>query len=231
MAWRRIVEWRAQRRFKRKFGRLSFAQEGEDMVLRKIFENLGRPGRYVDVGAHHPVRFSNTYFFYLRGWRGINVEPNPDIRDAFLLLRPNDINLTLGVAPTAGILEYTVFNEPALNTFDSAFAARMEAEKKYSIVNRIRIPVQRLDQVLSEHHPANTPIDFMSVDVEGLDLEVLRSNDWTRFRPQVVVVEQHDFDISRPELFPMHVFMREQGYALYSKCMHSLIYKQMDKPA
>jgi hypothetical protein len=75
---------------------LSYAQEGEDMVLRRIFEDQPL-GFYVDVGAHHPVRFSTTYFFYRRGCRGINIDATPGSMDAFRRLRPRDINLEVAI--------------------------------------------------------------------------------------------------------------------------------------
>ena len=95
----------------------SYSQEGEDMVLSRIFSDKSK-GFYVDVGAHHPMRFSNTYSFYKRGWQGINIEPNPDSISMFKRYRPRDINLNCGIAWNKGNLEYYMFDEPALNTFD-----------------------------------------------------------------------------------------------------------------
>ena len=100
----------------------SFAQEGEDLVLERFLE--GRPsGFYVDVGAFHPRRFSNTRSFYERGWRGINIEPAAEGCRLFRQERPRDTNLELAVSETPGELAYYVFDDPALNTFDRALAA------------------------------------------------------------------------------------------------------------
>src|SRR5215207_3271493 len=95
----------------------SYAQEGEDLVLRRLFEER-TTGFFVDVGAHHPRRFSNTYLFYRAGWRGINVEPNPDLTPLFARERPRDVTLQLGVSDVPGMLTYFRFNDGALNTFD-----------------------------------------------------------------------------------------------------------------
>src|SRR5690349_18351333 len=81
--------------------RRSYSQEGEDMVLRRVFEHKAH-GFYVDVGAHHPMRFSNTYFFYRRGWRGINIDARPGSKREFDRARPRDINVECGVAQVAG---------------------------------------------------------------------------------------------------------------------------------
>src|SRR5580700_9536062 len=96
----------------------SYAQEGEDMVMRRFFESRATPGFYVDVGAHHPQRFSNTYFFYRQGWRGINIDAMPGSMKAFETLRPRDINIEAAVSAEHQSLTYAIFNEPALNSFD-----------------------------------------------------------------------------------------------------------------
>jgi hypothetical protein len=79
------------------FGRITYSQEGEDMVLARLFEGLGRPGFYVDIGAHHPVRFSNTFYFYRRGWHGVNVDALPGTAMLFQRMRPRDKTIECGV--------------------------------------------------------------------------------------------------------------------------------------
>src|ERR1700726_1466588 len=85
------------------FVNLAYSQDGEDMILRRLFERQ-KSGFYVDVGAHHPYRFSNTCYFYRRGWRGINIDPNPEAIAAFRRDRPHDINVCVGVSEEAGEL-------------------------------------------------------------------------------------------------------------------------------
>jgi FkbM family methyltransferase len=205
-------------------GAVSYAQEGEDLVLRRFLEQR-RGGFYVDVGAHHPTRFSNTYFFYEQGWRGINIEPAPGAAAEFARLRPRDINLQVGVAETPGALTYYVFDEPALNTFDAALARDREARTPYRIVGTKSIAVERLDALLKNNLPPGQAIDFMSIDVEGLDLQVLHSNDWSRYRPDLVLVEALDFRLEQAAAHPMHVFMRGKGYDLVAKTLNTLFYR------
>src|SRR5271166_7015278 len=85
------------------FVNLAYSQDGEDMILRRLLAGQ-KSGFYVDVGAHHPYRFSNTCYFYRQGWRGINVDTNPDAIEAFRRDRPSDINVCVGVSDTAGEL-------------------------------------------------------------------------------------------------------------------------------
>ncbi|MCP2732462.1 FkbM family methyltransferase, partial [Symplocastrum sp. BBK-W-15] len=95
---------------------LSYSQEGEDMIISRFFEGK-KQGFYVDVGAHHPQRFSNTYRFYLQGWRGINIDAMPGSMEIFNKIRANDINLEISISDCNQILTYYEFNEPALNGF------------------------------------------------------------------------------------------------------------------
>jgi FkbM family methyltransferase len=210
-------------------GRLSFAQEGEDMILARIFEGQDR-GFYVDVGAHHPQRFSNTYYFYLRGWRGINVDAAPGSMTLFEALRPRDINLEVPVAASRQVLTYYVFNEPALNSFSKEVSAKRDGFYGYRIISEERLETRTLADLLDEHLPAGTEIDFLSVDVEGLDYEVLSSNDWSRYRPRVLLVEDLD---SRPleDLADsaLTVMLRRHGYRLTSKTVYTLIFSRADE--
>jgi FkbM family methyltransferase len=204
---------------------LSYSQEGEDRVLTRFLDGR-KAGFYVDVGAHHPVRFSNTYLFYERGWRGINVEPSPGAIEAFHSLRHRDINVRSGVAENSGELIYYVFDDPALNTFDRDLMREREAKTPYRVVATSTVKVERLDKILAAHLPEGQAIDFMSVDVEGFDLQVLRSNDWSRYRPELVLVEALDFSLQSPKQHPVHVFMISVGYELAAKTLNTLFYRE-----
>jgi FkbM family methyltransferase len=202
----------------------SFSQEGEDLVLSRIFHNKPT-GFYVDIGAHHPARFSNTYKFYKAGWRGINVEPNPDYFNLFTRYRPRDTNLNFGIAKENGSLEYFMFDEPALNTFDGKILEDRIVNTSYKHLKTIQIDVKPLAQVLNEHVPHKIKIDFLSIDVEGFDLDVIKSNDWVNFRPSWVLVEQLKLENIEQLDFEMHHYMKSIGYILFAKTFNTLFYK------
>ena len=206
----------------------SYSQEGEDMILRRIFGNQST-GFYVDVGAHHPKRFSNTYYFYKRGWRGINIDAMPGSINEFNKQRRKDINLEIGIASQKGILTYYIFNEPALNTFDEELALHREKSKQYFIKSKIAIPVAPLEDVLKKHLSVSQTIDFMSVDVEGFDFQVLHSNNWQRYRPHYLLVECLELDGWDDSTDPIHDFLRAQNYRPISKTVNTLIYKDCRK--
>lgn len=201
-----------------------YSQEGEDMVLRRIFGDRPVPGFYIDVGAHHPRRFSNTYLFYKQGWRGINVEPNPAVSGLFRRERPADINLTIAISDAPGVRTYYMFDEPALNTFDEERAAAIERERDYRLTEKRPTPLRRLDAVLDEHLPAGQSIAFLSVDVEGHDVEVLASNDWTRYRPAVVLVEALGALFEGSGSSAVDALLRREGYVLFAKTVHTRIF-------
>ena len=203
----------------------AFSLEGEDLILGRVFEGKS-DGFYVDVGAHHPTLYSNTYYFYLRGWRGINIDAMPGSMTAFKAGRPRDINLEIAVAENPGKLTYHIFNYPALNTFDPVLAKERDGKDIYKIIERREIEMRPLAQILREHLPARKKIDFMSVDVEGFDLAVLRSNDWKRFLPTYVLVEDFSGDTVEEALnSPIAAFLRPLGYALFAKTAHTQIFR------
>ena len=198
-------------------GRLSYSQEGEDLVLARFFETIKKTeGFFVDIGAHHPIRYSNTYYFYRRGWRGINVDALPGTKKLFERMRPKDITVECGVGVKAGILTYFSFNEPALNTF-----SEHEAKKKdilpYRMLKKIPIPIVTLETILDENLPLEQGIDFLSIDVEGFDHEVISSNNWGKYRPKIILVEILESRVHDLGSHPTAKILLEQGYKFIAK--------------
>ncbi len=203
---------------------LSYAQEGEDMVLLRLL-NWRNHGFYVDVGAHHPFRFSNTAMLHKLGWRGINIDADLDLMRAFEQHRPGDTNLTVGVSDAAGRLRLHKFDDPALNTFDDAIAENLVKAGVYKEVSRHEVTVERLEVLLAAHLAPRQSIDLMNIDAEGRDMNVLRSNDWTRFRPGVVLVEQRARTIADALAGSANIFLSAQGYELIAKTVNTLIFR------
>lgn len=208
----------------------AYSQEGEDLIMQRIFAGK-TDGFYVDVGAHHPRRFSNTYLFYRQGWRGINVEPNPDFAADFMRERKRDINLQLGVSDCRGTLTYYQFNDPALNSFDKELTDARLANTAYKLVGTQEISVERLERVLEQHVPSGVKIDFLSIDVEGLDMAVLRSNNWSRYRPRYVLAESLETSLEEALQGEVYAFMKTQGYKLFGKTLNTLIFQEVNGDA
>lgn len=204
--------------------RLCYGQEGEDMILARIFKDRAA-GFFVDVGAHHPTRFSNTYLLYRRGWRGVNIDANPGSMELFRKLRPRDINLELGIARAAGGMTYFDFVEPAFNTFDAAQAARVQQNSGVRLLREVTVPVEPLATVLERHVPEGRAIDLLTVDVEGLDYEVLASNDWDRFRPDFVLAEVIRSLPGTPAPDRVLEFMTGAGYEVYARTVNTCFFR------
>jgi len=201
-----------------------YGQEGEDLILDRLFSEQAS-GFYVDVGAHHPFRFSNTYLLYQRGWRGINIDAMPGSMAAFQRWRPRDINIECMIASEATSHTYYQYDEPALNTVSAAVVDKRKVESpQYKVAGTVTLQSRPLEELLAEHVPAGTTIDLMNVDVEGLDLDVLASNDWSHFRPRVIVVELLWTGFSDMEKSAMYQFLTARGYRLLSKLMNSAIF-------
>jgi FkbM family methyltransferase len=206
----------------RDFHLKSYSQEGEDMVLRKLFEQKSK-GFYVDVGAHHPKRFSNTYFFYKKGWSGINIDATPGSMKPFRMCRPRDTCIEAAVSCKPGMLRFYMFDEPTLNTCDEELV-ESATKRGYALLNVETLPTRTLEDVLSEFLPAGQVIDFMTVDVEGADLDVLKSSNWELYRPRYLLVERLEFDLGQKENDALCQYLVRQGYGLYGKMVNTLIF-------
>ena len=191
---------------------LSFSQFGEDRFLARFFQNQSN-GFYVDVGAYHPFNASNTFLLYDRGWSGINLEPAPDGLAELRRHRPRDINLPIAVAPEAGRVTYSM---------SGAFAGIVDEQRLWTDASgRTTVDAMPLSEILDKHLPSGQAIDLLDVDCEGHDVAVLRSNDWDRYRPTLVLAEAHrDEDIST-----LNHLMEEVGYRLRSQFDLTLIYE------
>jgi FkbM family methyltransferase len=210
-----------------RYSRECYSQEGEDILLAR-FRNAYEPGFYVDVGAHHPSIFSNTFFFYKRGWRGINIDATPGSMRVFNIVRPRDINLEIAVSDKQEILEFHTFSNPLLNSADRDIVkSRRTALNEQSASNNVfRVNADTLESILDKHLPPGTEIDFMSVDVEGADLKVLLSNDWTRFRPKYLFVEILGATIETLHESQITKYLTSVGYEPMSKLLHTVLFKE-----
>lgn len=170
-----------------------YSQMYEDYILGHVFADQ-QAGFFVDVGANHPDHFSVTRLFSDRGWRGMNIDANPQFGPIYSDRRPHDINLSVGISDTPGRLTfYKISDAPGedrfqvagLSTFDRAIAA--EHRRNGFLIRETLVPLVRLDTLLREHHVEQ--IDFLNIDVEGFEKNVLRSLDFAAVAPRVVVVE------------------------------------------
>ncbi len=164
---------------------LSYAQNMEDVVLAGLFAGQST-GFYIDIGGGHAVADNVSFFSYEQGWRGIVVEPQTHLAALYAHIRPRDTVISALAGQQEGTLdlfEATTFH--GLSTASTAHA--LAAEKAGVTGKRVSKPVTTLARLCADHAPA--VIDFLKIDVEGHEADVLRGNDWQRYRPKVVLVE------------------------------------------
>ncbi len=200
----------------------SYSGEGEDLIIQKIF-NHRTNGFYVDVGCYHPKINSNTFILYTNGWSGINIDANPDSIKKFDKLRKKDVNINVGIAQNKGELTYYTFDEPAVNTFSKELYEERKKLGTLTYLGEQRIAVEPLRDVLDRLHLKRT-IDVLDIDVEGFDLEVLASNDWEQYLPNIILVEEQTVKGSSFESLDTHQFLVPKGYQLIAKTFSTVIY-------
>lgn len=217
--------WQFKKRFLDGYSRKSYSQEGEDLLLYRIFEKK-RNGFYVDVGAHHPKRFSNTFLFYKRGWNGINIDAMPGSMKLFNQLRPRDINIECAVTTREESLTYFIFKDPALNGISSTFSKdrllRAESENAHKVI----LQGKPLNQILQTFLPEEQNIDFLSVDAEGHDFIVLQSIDLNQYKPSYILVEILYTDFSDIDKDPVYIHLLNNGYSLFAKLVKTCVFKR-----
>lgn len=166
--------------------RVSYSQFGEDLYLTMLLGYEKSDGTYVDIGCFHPIQFSNTYIFYQRGWRGVAVDPNPELRKLWARYRPHDLFLSDAVSNSTLPERYNSNTKyPPCSRLISDDNPTTAAPTE--IVSRIK-PV-RLAELLGRHLPEGS-IDLLNIDCEGHDLDVIKSNDFLRWKPKVIAIEE-----------------------------------------
>ena len=167
---------------------VTYAQNREDLLLSGFFDE-DEKGFYVDVGAEAPTDLSVTKIFYDKGWRGINVEPIKKQYELFVKERPRDINLNIGIAEKSGTLMFREYEGTGYSTLSSRMKKdHIDDDERYvKKFEDYTIPVKSLKDIFQEHNVSS--IQFLKVDVEGFEYEVLEGNDWKKYRPEVICIE------------------------------------------
>jgi FkbM family methyltransferase len=207
-------------------GQVSYSQQGEDLTILRLLGYKSN-GFYIDVGAFNPVKYSNTHLFYKNGWRGINIEPNPDARAEFLKQRENDLNLNIAIGNSNEELSYYKFNDPALNSFSKEHVEKWDRINGFHLTDVIKIEMHRLEDVLAQYLAVDQKIDFMTVDVENFDLEVLKSNNWNLYRPYLLLVEEDLLNFNAYHESLIVSYLKDQNYELTTICNGTLFFKDL----
>lgn len=202
------------------FHQRTYSESGEDILLKNYLFKGIKNGFYVDIGCFHPKFLSNTYVLHTLGWSGINVDPNPESIAHFNRARPRDTNLLFGIANKAGERLFNVFENAGASSFANDVVEQRRAFME--VTKQLPTPCITLRELFENYLPHNQEIDLLDVDVEDLDMEVIESNDWDKYRPKVILIEDRAF---RRELDQSKIcsFLKRQGYVFHSYCHITLI--------
>jgi FkbM family methyltransferase len=207
------------------FEKSSFSQCGEDLIIAYVFALRGvTHPTYVDVGAHHPWWINNTALFYRKGCRGINIEPNPSLMEAFRKERPQDINLDVGVGSEPGRLELYVLEDTSLSTFSKPQLDDF-VSKGHQLKQTLTIQIWTLTEVIGRYAGSKFP-DLLNLDTEGFETEVLSGVDLSKSRPKIICVETAEYSTTgagakRKDLMQ---YVESRGYYLYADTNLNSIY-------
>ncbi len=187
-------------------GNVSYSQFGEDLLLRSLFSGKSS-GVYIDVGAFHPIYLSNTYALSRQGWSGMAVDANASVAHLYGRFRPKDVFVHSAVGSRSDRIKMSMFEAGAFNCTADHAENVPEQFRQQEIV--VEVPMRPLAAILKDREIG--PVDFLNVDCEGSDLEILQSNDWSRWRPSVVCVEDHSDEWQKSEVAQ---YVTGQGYSL-----------------
>jgi FkbM family methyltransferase len=187
--------------------RISFAADGEDILLDRVFQ--GQTGTFVDIGARHPRSKNKTFYFYLRGWRGVNIEPASGARDCFESVRPGDFNLAYAISDTSGELSFfEIPGREGMSTLSHEVAEKYLA-LGHSITER-RVPVRTVANLV-EQYQLKAP-EICSISVAGDADRVIRGIPLAIWRPKVFVIESNRPTANTPCQPSWEPILLEHGY-------------------
>lgn len=198
---------------------IHYSQSGEDINIFNIVNNFLKinTGFFVDVGSFHPHNGSNTFLLYKNGWQGINIDPRPGSKKLFDTERPRDINLEVGVSEKEGILKYYFLDETSVyNSFSK------ETLQKNGVLDQVTkvidCPVLPLSKVLENYLPAGKEVDYLNIDTEGFEMEVLSSFDISKWLPKIISLEQNNV-CTLQDVLNSHScnFLQKHGYQPIAK--------------
>ena len=205
----------------------SFSQEGEDLIIDRILKTNNMKYKnlfYLDIGAGHPIKYSNTFYFYLRGSRGITVDAFKKNTDKHKVYRQNDITLNLLIGDKEEIVNYYNFDQSELNTMNED---RVIELKNYNIFYKSVVKIKKTDlknffDTLIQDYL--NKINFLNLDIEGSETEILKRVDWKEFKPKIICVEIINNDINKIKNSEIYKILISEGYEIFSKLFNSVIF-------
>ena len=212
------------------YKKISYSYGGVDLLILDIFKNQ-KKGYYLDIGCAHPIKNNNTYLLYRKGWNGINIDLDKENIDLFNSYRKRDFNVTAAVSDKEGETDlYFYHNKSALNTISKQNADFQKAD----ISSIKKIKTQSINRILENSPYKDQKIDFLSVDVEGSELDIFKNFDFNKYSPKVIAVEFLDLSLKKLEIKNLNInnmikskifeLIQSKGYTLANVLHSDLIF-------
>ena len=197
-----------------------YSHHKEDVFVLKYFKNK-KKGLFVDVGCHHPTRLNNTYLLYKYGWRGVNIDMSEISIELFNEVRNQDLNIHSAVSCKNGVISYYTNKE----LFLRASLIQKKGKEKFKYSKRVKS--RKLDQILENTKYKNSLIDFLSIDAEGADFEVLRSLNFKKYKPKLICIEIWKNSIRNSDIknHKIYKFLIKKKYKYVKKLADNYFFK------
>jgi FkbM family methyltransferase len=203
--------------------RYSYAHTGEDRIIEAILKpQIHEPGFYVEVGCNEPVFISNTYSFYKKGWKGICIDANPAMIHKYAKKRPNDIAIAALVSNHIKERPYYIYTN---NVLSSTELVKTDAQQDpgFKVEQTLTLTTQTLTNLLNKHQ-APTHFDFLSIDAEEHDFEVLQSLDLTLYQPKLIIVEDESYSTQHADQNPIRLYLQQHDYECIGHVLKNVYY-------
>ena len=182
--------------------RASYSQDQEDLFINDYFKNIYN-GFYLDIGCYHPIKYSNTALLHNRGWQGINIDMNQTSIDLFKILRKKDKNICAAISSSnKEVTQFIDHLYSPVNTIDKNFSQIISKRFKIKPFSERKIYTNTLNEILKKYEIQITKIDFLNIDVEGHDYEVLKGIDFLNIKPKIICIEidNHEKNLSKESI-------------------------------
>jgi len=201
---------------------ISYSQFGEDLILENIFRDR-KKGFFIDVGCNRPIEGNNTFKLYLNGWNGINIDGNKKLIDSFDKLRKKDINICAVISDSKEKLNFYISDDDRVSTVSEDFKEWIKDNRSYN--ESITVIPRSLNEIIEEQKKQIHNIDFLNIDVEGHDFEVLQSIDLKKYRPEIICIEDHQFDFYQLMNSLIYTYLLSCNYKLIAFSKPNLYFK------
>lgn len=210
----------------------SFAEHGEDIVIHRLL-NWKPCGTYLDVGAYDPLRMSLTARLANYGWSGINIDIDERVIDKFSKIRKNDINIAAAIGTSDQNVTFRQYQDPVINTVSAKQIMHLDEIQRSDglftkVENESQVICRSLGDVLGDCDSLIQDIDFVNLDIEGVELEALKGFPWMKYQPSVFAIEIHKLNLHKVMDSSIVEYMVSQGYRLQSYVFHTCIFVKKD---